>query len=380
MSSSYQPTRRNAFSDSPGLAFIYMIDPPGLLSISIPLLLSIRRHHPHAKVIPYCPKGRLDAVPEQIRRIHEEYDAPITELTRDLEFAQRGKDRPYRHGNKLLAAAEFRETERCIFLDTDTYLARPMDDPRLFLPGKVAAVPESVASYAGSRMQVWDKTYAIFGMETPKERVKMLRTNKQQPPYFNAGFVSFPEVAPNGSRFGEVWLDTALTIDFDETTDHDLKRPWLDQAAMPIAIFRSGCSYEAMEHWFNYPLDTPSFLPTPEVRLYHYHSLGRLEATKHFGEIEDLVMSSGYFRSLDHFLGPLKTAKGKQGKLWSQLFKGANERRRIAKQIKALDSKAEQRPLKDEMKRLKRIDAEMREQKTSILEEHFYDQDWMVRK
>lgn len=364
--------------NSDRLAFIYVIDPPGLLSIASPLLLSIRKHHPNARIFPYCPMGRRHEIPEQILRFHDDHDAPILEMTRPPEFAKHGK--PYRHGNKLIAAAEHRDTEFCIFLDTDTYLARPMDDPRLFQPGMVAVVPESTASYASNEMAVWDKTYAIFGMETPPERVKMLRTKKEQPPYFNAGFVAFPEVTPNGSRFGKMWLDTALTIDFDETTDHDLKRPWLDQAAMPIAIFRSGCGYEVMEQWFNYPLDTPSFLPDPKVRLYHYHSLARLEATEHLGEIEDLVVGSGYFQSLDHFFGPLRTAKGKQGKIWSQLFKGANERRRLARQIKAIEAKHEQRPLKNELKRLKQIDAEMREQKAAILEEHFYDDDWMVRR
>lgn len=368
---------RNAFSNTPKLAFIYMIDPPGLLSMAIPLLLSVRHHHPNARIIPYCPKGRLAAVPEKIRRIHDEYDAPITELTRDLEFAIRGKDRPYRHGNKLLAAAEARDTERCIFLDTDTYLARAMDDPRLFQDGKVAVVPESVASFAGRQFHIWDATYGIFGMETPKERVRMIRTKAEQPPYFNAGFVSFPEITPSGKRFGEVWLETALTIDYSDAIDHELKRPWLDQASMPIAIFRSGCNYEEMERWFNYPLDTPSFLPDPEVRLYHYHSLERLEKTGHYSEIDAYVTASGYWRSAENFLVPMKTRRQRQGKIWSDLFKVANERRALSKRIKAAESKTEQRELKAEMKRMKAIDVEMRAAKAAILEEHFYEDGWM---
>lgn len=369
----------NGFSNTPDLSFIYMVDPPRLLSMAIPLLLSIRQHHPNAKIVPYCPKGSLPSVPEKIRRIHEEYDAPIKELTRDLDFAIRGKDRPYKHGNKLLAVAEVRETKRCIFLDTDTYLARALDDPRLFIAGKVAVVPESVASFTGRRLHIWDAAYGIFGMTTPEKRVKMVRTKAEQPPYFNAGFVSFPEITPTGKRFGEVWLETALAIDDSDEIDHDLKRPWLDQASMPIAIYRSGCDYEEMESWFNYPLDNPSFLPNEEVRLYHYHSLERLKKTGHYSEIDSLVRASGYWSSAESFLRPLETCLSKQGRIWSDLFKGADQRRALAKRIAAAETKAEQQELKREMKRMKAVDAEMREQKAAILEEHFYDDSWMTK-
>lgn len=365
--------------DTGAVALIYVIDPPNLLTPSIPLLLSIRRHHPNATVIPYCPKGKLEQIPERIRQFHIENNAPIQELTRELEFARRNNSKPYYHGHKILAAAEKRDTKFCIWLDTDTYLAQRLDDARLFQGNKIAAVPESVAGYAGRFMEVWDKTYAVFGLETPPERMKMVRTTNVQPPYFNAGFIAFPEVTERGERFGELWLDTAMIIDFDETLDHERKRPWLDQASLPVAIFRGGCGFEQMEPEFNYPIDVPDWLPHDGVKLYHYHGIERLEATKHFSEMEDLVVSSGYFRSLEHHLHPMVQRRKEQAVYWKRIALIADERREYAEKMRQCENKAEQRPFKQEIQKRKVEDKELRAKKDAILEHHFYDETWLVK-
>ena len=363
---------RSCLESQGRIAFIYVVDPPGLLSMAVPLLLSLRHHHPRAKIFPYCPKGKLSEVPLLIRRIHESYNAPIVELSRDLEFVVGDKGKPYRHGNKMLAAAEIRDTDFGVFLDTDTYLAQALDDPRLFQEDKVAVVPESVAGYAGRNWSIWDETYGIFGMTTPAERVEMIRTKVTHPPYFNAGFMSFPEVTPSGRRFGELWLETALAIDHSDAVENIHKRPWLDQAAMPVAIYRSGCSFEEMEIWFNYPLDTPSFLPNEKVRLYHYHSMERLDSTGHIKEIDSYLRASGLWESAEEFFLPLRTCHERRNEFLKQAFHYANERRALAKVIKATEEKTSRRTLKKEMRRLKDLDISLRQSRKAILEEHFY--------
>lgn len=365
--------------DTGNVAFIYVIDPPNLLTPSIPLLLSLRRHHPNATVIPYCPKGKLHEIPERIRTFHSENGAPIQELTRELEFARRNNSKPYYHGNKILAAAERRDTDYCVWLDTDTYLAQPLNDARLYQPNRIAAVPESIAGYAGRFIEVWDKTYAVFGLETPKERMKMVRTTNEQPPYFNAGFIAFPEVTERGERFGELWLDTAMIIDYDETLDHARKRPWLDQASLPVAILRGGCTYVQMESEFNYPIDTPDWFAHDGVKLYHYHGIERLEATSHLGEMEELVVSSGYFKSLEHHLFPMTQRRADQAVFWAQIATLADERRELAEKIRACETKAEHRPFKQEIQKRKVLDADLRQQKDAIFEHQYYDDDWLIR-
>lgn len=364
--------------DTGDVALIYVIDPPNLLTPSIPLLLSIRRHHPGATVIPYCPKGRLSEVPDRIRQFHIDQGAPIRELTRELEFARRNNSKPYYHGHKILAAAERRTTSFCIWLDTDTYLAQRLDDARLFQKNIIAAVPESIAGYAGRFIEVWDKTYAVFGLDTPKERMKMVRTTNIQPPYFNAGFIAFPEVTERGERFGELWLDTAMIIDFDETLDHARKRPWLDQASLPVAIFRGGCGFEQMEPEFNYPIDTPDMPPHDGVKLYHYHGIERLQATDHLGEMEDLVVSSGYFRSLAHHLHPMNMRRSEQAVFWKRIAFIADERRALAEQIRQCETRAEHRPFKQEIQKRKVEDVELRAKKDAIFEHQFYDETWLI--
>jgi len=357
-------------------AIIYFIDPPHLISPAIPLLLSIRRHHPDATVIPYTPKDRLRDIPERVRAFHERMGAPIRELTQELAFSRKRYDKPYLHGNKLLAAAEERDTEFAIFLDTDTYLARPMDAEALLSPDHVAVVPESVAGFARRFIEIWDATYAIFGLTTPVERVRMLRTDREHPPYFNAGMVAFPEVAPSGRRFGALWLDTAMTIDFDPSVDDEAKRPWLDQASLPVAIARSGARFRELDRAHNYPVDGTDFPPRDDVRLYHYHGMERLEEAGHTAEIEELLVGSGLFRSLEHFLEPLRRKREEAAVYWKQIGDEAEARRVIKKQMEGVE-RSGLGALKRQIQQSKAREVALRQTCAEIVEEVFYDDGWL---
>lgn len=371
------PNFQNAI-DQGECSIIYMIDPPHLVSPSIPLLISLRKHHPTAKIIPYVPKGKLAGVPDRILRFHEELDAPIQELTRELAFSRRRYDKPYVHGHKILAAAERRSTEFCIFVDTDTYITQPLSDPRLFQRDAVGVVPESVAGYARRFLEIWDATYAIFGLTTPSERVLMLRSDREHPPYFNAGFVAFPEMTPSGEHFGELWLETALTLDFSDAVDDEAKRPWLDQASLPVAILRAGCRYEILERDFNYPIDA-GFPPQPSVRLYHYHGIERLEVAGHTAEIEELIVSSGKFRSLEHFLAPLKQQRAEAAVVWKQIGDLAVAKRELKQKLQNPEDHPglDVTKTRQQIALWKREELDLRAQCSAIVEHLFYDEDWL---
>ncbi|MFN3188862.1 MAG: hypothetical protein ACK42D_05015, partial [Candidatus Paceibacteria bacterium] len=173
---------------------------------------------------------------------------------------------------------------------------------------------------------------------------------------------------------------TTMIIDYDETLDHARKRPWLDQASLPVAILRGGCTYVQMESEFNYPIDTPDWFAHDGVKLYHYHGIERLAATNHLGEMEELLVSSGYFRSLEHHLYPMNQRRADQAVFWAQIAKLADERRELAEKVRACETKAEHRPFKQEIQKRQKLDVELRQQKDAIFEDQYYDDDWLVRR
>jgi len=366
---------------STDFSFIYVIDPPNLITHAIPLLLSLRRHHPDTPIYPYAPLGKADQVPDRVKAIHAAMNAPIQTLSRELAFSMNRYQKPYHHGHKLLAVAENRPHAFCVFVDTDTLLRKPLNDPTLFQHDKIAAVPESVAGYAQRFMDVWEETYAIFDLPLPDERVKMLRTNRETAPYYNAGFVAFPETVPDGTRFGARWLETALTLDFDQRIDDERKRPWLDQASLPVAVYRSGCRFETLTPAFNYPIDGTMFPANDDAVLYHYHGFERLEAAESMHEIEDLLLASGRFASFEHFCTPLNMRRNAINAIMRQVAGLAELRRSLKPQIVALKGKGPSdasKSLNVQMLEARRKNHELRQSLTDVTEDNFYDETWGV--
>lgn len=129
-------------------------------------------------------------------------------------YAKSGWARPYPHGNKILAAASPREDAWSVFIDTDMVCAAPLKLASLQEPNRLAVVPEGVPSW-GKNSDRWERDYAHFGLEVPTERVRLTRRRRIEfLPYFNAGFVMFPN-APQfeGESFRSLWLQTALDFD-----------------------------------------------------------------------------------------------------------------------------------------------------------------------
>jgi hypothetical protein len=91
-------------------------------------------------------------------------------------------------------------------------------------------------------------------------------------PYFNAGFVAFPDrpEAEGQPRFADRWVETAL--DLDHNCRIGGKRPWLDQISLPLTLARFGYATEVLGETWNYSLARrKDYAQTPEVHVYHYH-------------------------------------------------------------------------------------------------------------
>lgn len=221
-------------------------------------------------VIAYVPENKMGQVSAMSRAIFKRCAVEIRAFDTSV-----GKwETPYIIGNKILASMQRRETSNSIFLDTDTVCLRSLDFPRNELKPYLAAVPEGVMSWGKERRgQYWEAAYAVFDLEVPEERVKLVRGRQRSvPPYFNAGFVAFREQEDdNGLRFPDVWYDTAVRIDHDAAVLN--RRPWLDQISLPIAAVRMGVEVIVLDESYNYSLHRRPVDPDIDARLLHYHQV-----------------------------------------------------------------------------------------------------------
>lgn len=202
----------------------------------------------------------------------------------------------------------------------------------------------------------------------------MLRSDREHLPYFNAGMVAFPKVTPSGDRFGKLWLDTAMTNDFKFSVDDEAKRPWLDQTSLPAAIApRSGARFRELDRAYNYPVDGTDFPPRDDIRLYHYHGIKRLEEAGHTAELEEFLVDSGLFRSLDHYLEPLRRKREELSFYWTQIGEEAAGRRTIKKKMEGV-GRAKTAALKRHNQQSKAREIALRKTCVEVIEEVFYDE------
>nr|WP_319251261.1 hypothetical protein [uncultured Celeribacter sp.] len=229
----------------------------------------------------YCPEEKLEDFSPEFVESMAFFNAEIV----GLPAMEKDFSTPYPHGNKLRALAACGSKEAGAFFDTDTIV---VDDILAALEGKTpVAVPEGVPTW-GRDASDWEPVYAHFGLPLPDERVKLCRGNQIETlPYFNAGFVGWPE----GSKLPDLWLETAFEI--DHHLDIPNKRPWLDQIALPLAMARSGEGFEVLPERYNFslyrrkmPLDAPT-------ALIHYH------LPRHFrGELRSLEVYKRIYQML----------------------------------------------------------------------------------
>lgn len=231
----------------PSLTLFFIVEPPGYQYLACYLAASIRQHFPpEVRLVGYCPEHRLPEVDpaaiETLRRMNCEVRG----------FKAEGRfDPAYPHGNKILACLEPRDTDFSGFVDSDVVMTQANSVERLVRAGHVSASP--AASIRWAPPDLWDRLYAAFDMPVPEERILLMRDKRVRvPPYYSSGFVLFPELhrTPEGQSFPHVWYDTARRIDL--LPDLDVRRPYLDQMSLPIAIRRAGLGWNELSEGQHY--------------------------------------------------------------------------------------------------------------------------------
>lgn len=278
-------------ADPGSLALFYVADGVRLEKQSWLLAASLKAAHEgdeRVRQFAYVSQEFRPRISEMTRAI---YEACGVEL-RTLPEPPRWKG-PYPHGNKIVAACDPRGTSHAIFLDTDMActgsLAEFIDLP----DDTVSAAPEGRPTWGGKNAR-WTRAYAHFGLSVPEDRVRLLRGSKMEyVPYFNAGFVAFPETAHprDGLRFAEHWRDTAL--DFDRNCKIANKRPWLDQITLPLAIRRFGYRVRVLDEMHNYSLSHRSdYARTPDAVILHYHRQRFLFQAPQWPDLRDALLDT----------------------------------------------------------------------------------------
>ncbi len=195
--------------------------------------------------------------------------------------------KPYPHGNKISAATDTRGPGRQIFLDTDMVCLNPLTALAELPDTHVAAAPEGRPTWGPGKR--WRRAYNHFGLPMPTARVNLLRGKRlEYVPYFNAGLVAMSDTpGPDGKRFADHWLETAL--DFDHNCAIANKRPWLDQITLPLTMARFGYTAHVLDKTWNYSLSHrgSSIEQTPNGQILHYHRCRFLEAAPQWPGIRD---------------------------------------------------------------------------------------------
>jgi hypothetical protein len=253
------------------LSFVFVIEGARLEVQSLILADGLRRHHPHADIIAYCPSG-TDLPPE----IGDVLRACAVSL-RPLAVPKGLWRGAYPHGNKILSLAQPRETEWSMFLDTDMAVIGAIDPKDLPGPMQVSVVPEGIATW-GKDLARWQVAHEFFDLPMPEERVRLLRGRRLQfVPYFNGGMVAIREQdRVQGLGFGALWRNTAS--EFDHGAKVGGKRPWLDQITLPLTMRRFGFAHNIVDERNNCSISNGRKLDGLAPAILHYHRAEFLRA------------------------------------------------------------------------------------------------------
>ena len=233
----------------PRLTLYFIIQPPQYLYMACHLAASVRCHlPPDVELVGYCPAGMMDDMGDAPKEVLRRLRCRIEPLETEGVFSS-----DYPHGNKILAAVVPKTTDFAAFLDSDMAFLRPCDVSELVSDGQVGMVPSTSMRWADQ--SIWDDIYGAFDMPVPDERISMTRDKRHKvAPYFNAGLIVTDERyrTPDGKRFAEVWLETALELDRRSYIPN--KRPYLDQMSLPVATLRAGMTWNILPERYNYSI------------------------------------------------------------------------------------------------------------------------------
>ncbi len=227
---------------TPKLTVYFIVEPPEYQILACYLAASLRTQFGQTvALVGYCPAQKVPLIAPDVVTALAKMDCEIRPLQVEGMF-----DPPYPHGNKLIATLQPRETEYSCFMDSDVLCIKANDVANLIRPGHVCLTPAASMNWA--KQTVWDGIYAAAGMDIPQERFMLMKQKKGKPriPYFSSGLFVFPEQHRNddGKSFPQVWYDMARLLDADP--DIPMKRPYLDQISLPLAIQKAGLAWHKL--------------------------------------------------------------------------------------------------------------------------------------
>ncbi|HET6252020.1 MAG TPA: sulfotransferase, partial [Tepidisphaeraceae bacterium] len=150
----------------------------------------------------------------------------------------------YPIGNKVSCLKIETDHDRLVFLDTDMLLLRPFCGiPSRDIP--FAAKPADLPNIICPRQ--WRRAYSAAGIRVPEARVATTLFGTTVLPYFNAGFIAVDPLA----GLGDAWVECCRRI--DARWGIRLKRPHLDQIALPVAVAKLQLPYLSLDERYNFP-------------------------------------------------------------------------------------------------------------------------------
>lgn len=253
------------------VSIFFILDGPKYQAQAILLAATLRYfNEDRFHLIAYVPKGGRKQLERITHRTMQACNVDVRDIEIDSVDGRPPFDGHYPHGNKILAAAQPRETSVSVFLDSDMVCCAPLDFAGLVQRGQMRAVVSDYATgwYSFKR---WTKAYRHFGLDVPEQRVQFHRGRQlTSPPYYNAGMVGFREdVASDSQHLGKVWLETAH--DFDWNLDLKYEQTYLDQLSLPIAATRAGLEMPLTPVAYNYNIMRREFDPELDLKILHYH-------------------------------------------------------------------------------------------------------------
>ncbi len=171
-------------------------------------------------------------------------------------------DQNYGIANKIGCLDVETNADLLIFLDSDI-LCLQYFSPETHFKAQFHAKPADLATFTKDTA-LWQKIYGLFQLPLPTWRVVSTVSNEVMLPYFNSGVTA----TKRGLNFAQTWAQCCQTIDADKTIPN--KRPWLDQAALPLTVTKLNLTHQCLDERFNFPLHLKP-LPLELPFLCHYH-------------------------------------------------------------------------------------------------------------
>jgi len=224
------------------------------------LAASLRKHWPTGVELIGCvpEEPEFGELSDASRQAFESSGVGLVSITNPIGVG-------YPIANKLLCLDVPTKAERIIFLDSDILATRNASASELqttFGTGFVAK-PADLATFKADAAE-WRAVYHACDAPMPDFTVTSTTSDERMFPYFNAGVISVDA----NSGFGRVWSECAQRI--DQLPDVPVKRPHLDQIALPVAAVKSGLSFHLIGEDWNFPAHLKP-LPAALPKLCHYH-------------------------------------------------------------------------------------------------------------